>query len=384
MPFIYLDNSATTKAFPCVIEKMAAVLGEDYGNASSAHLAGRKAAAHIKEARAHIARAIGAAPSEIVFTSGGTEADNLALYGAAMSRQRRGKHIISTKGEHPAVLRTLDRLEELGFEVTQVPLLEGGQPDLIAFENALRGDTILVSAMLVNNELGTIYPLEKMREILRKKKSEAWLHTDAVQALGKIPIQVQHLGIDLMSISAHKVNGPKGCGALYVRKGIRLLPQMTGGGQEAGLRSGTENVAAIAGFGLAVQETMQKMEESANYIEQLRTLLIEQLHEKTPDVAYNSAPKDGVAHIVNLSYPGFKSEVLLNFLDGKGVCVSAASACAAPGKIKSSVLTQAGFSEKRVDSALRISFGWYNTREDVIALADALKEATKTLISASR
>lgn len=384
MNHIYLDNSATTKPYPCVVERMIELLQENYGNPSSSHQAGLRAGAAVKLAREQVARSLSVLPEEIVFTGGGTEADNLALFGGAAARCREGKHIISTMGEHPAVARTLDRLEAMGYEITRVPLLNGGQPDLSRLEAAVREDTILVSLMFVNNELGNIYPVKEVRRILNSKGSRAYLHCDGVQAFGKLVLSPRKLGVDLLTISSHKIHGPKGCGALYIRKGVLLSPHTFGGGQEKSLRSGTENTPAIAGFGEAAREMSAHLPQALERVTSLRRYAVTLLHESVPNLVFNSSEEDTIPHILSISLPGFPSEVLLNFLDSKGICVSATSACASKKKGRSSVLTQAGFSDKIIDSTLRISFGNFNTKEDCEGLAEALSEAAATLLSASK
>jgi cysteine desulfurase len=363
------------------VEKMMEILQDNFGNPSSSHQAGLKAAAAVKLAREQVARSLGALPEEIVFTSSGTEADNLALFGAAAVKCRQGKHIISTMGEHPAVSRALDRLETLGYEVTRIPLLPGGQPDMACLKKSIRKDTILVSIMLVNNELGNIYPVGEVARLLKDEKSRALLHCDGVQAFGKMSFSLRRLGVDLFSVSAHKIHGPKGIGALYIRKGVSILPHTYGGGQEKNLRSGTENTPAIVGFGEAAREMSSHQQDFLEKIGALRQYTVDRLKEKVPNIVFNSPEEDTIPHILSVSLPGLKSEVLLNFLDDKGICVSATSACASKKKAKSSILTNAGFPEKIVDSTLRISFGNFNTQTDCDSLANALYEASSTLLS---
>lgn len=380
MEQIYLDNSATTKPYPSVVEKMTEMLTDNFGNPSSSHQTGLAAAAAVKEAREQISRALSVSPEEMVFTGGGTEADNLALFGAAAAKSRQGKHILSTMGEHPAVARALDRLKEMGFEVDRVPLLPGGQPDFKQFEAMLREDTVLVSLMLVNNELGNIYPVAEVAKLLKARGSRALLHCDGVQAFGKMPLSLRGLGVDLFSVSAHKIHGPKGCGALYIRKGVSILPHTYGGGQENNLRSGTENTPAISGFGEAAREMAAHQKERVEKIWALRQHAVGLLTAKIPSVLINSPSDNVVPHILSVSLPGFKSEVLLNFLDDRGIRLSATSACASKKKAKSSVLTNAGFPDRVVDSTLRVSFGSFNTEKDCEALADALHAAVSTLL----
>ncbi len=366
----YLDNSATTK--PCE-QAVAAALNAmtvDFGNPSSLHGLGLAAENLVAAAREQLAERLGADVREVYFTSGGSEGNNTALFGAAHARQRLGRHIIATAVEHDSVLMPLKQLEKQGFEVTYLAPGPDGNLQPEQFKNALRPDTILVTCMAVNNETGAVFPVARLREVLRAAGSKALLHTDCVQAFGKLPVDAPDWGVDLLTASAHKVHGLKGCGLLYLKKGLNLPPLIYGGGQEGGLRSGTEAVPSIAAFGAAVKA----LPSSAAFLahaKSLQALLRERL-QGFQNVQINS-PQNGCPYILNFSFTGYRSETLLHFLAQRGVFVSSGSACA-KGK-GSHVLLAQGLPKSRVDSALRVSFSYQNTQEDVLALCSALTEA---------
>ena len=372
---IYLDNSATTAVCKPAADKAYAVMTEQFGNPSSLHSLGIQAEAELTEARRILAERIGATEAEIVFTSGGTEANNLAILGAARARKRRGLHIIRSAIEHPSVSAAFDRLAEEGFEVTVIPPQADGSvasDDVVA---ACRPDTVLVSVMLVNNETGALFPMEKAAPRIRKKSPLAAIHTDAVQAFGKLPIQVGRLGVDLLSFSGHKLYAPKGIGGLYCRKGTRLLsPAALGGGQEKGIRSGTENVPAAAAFGAAVA-SLPPIAESQAHFAALKERLVEGI-QTLPDTRLH-LPQNGVPYIVNFSLMGLRSETLIHFLAEREIYVSGGSACAKGHA--SPVLTAMNLPPAEIDSALRVSFGSHNTPADVDALVSALRTAADTL-----
>ena len=369
---VYLDNSATTRVYPEVAELMMKIMTEDFGNPSSMHKCGMTAEHYLKEAASAAAKSIHADISEILFTSGGTESNNTALIGTALAKKRVGKHIISTNVEHPSVGATLDFLEKEGFSVTRLPVNEKGviTPEQVA--EAMRPDTILVSVMMVNNEIGSIFPIEEITKTVHKKNPKTYVHTDAIQAYGKIPINVTKLGVDLLSVSAHKLHGPKGVGFLYIRKGTLIRPMVYGGGQQKGMRSGTENVQGIAGFGLAIKEGVidnAKLVERNDKIAALRDKLIEGLS-ACPDVRNHSM---GAPHIASLSFVGIRAEVMLHSLEAEGIYVSAGSACSSNKKKESSVLAAIDLPPEERESTLRFSFSEENTEEEVSYVIQTVK-----------
>lgn len=372
----YLDNSATTAVCEQAVRKAVELMTSCYGNPSSLHTLGIEAEKELAQARREVARLLGAAPEEITFTSGGTEGNNLAVLGGAAARGRQGRHAVTTAVEHPSVAAAFDQLEKEGWEVTR--LVPGAEGTLTApaVAAACREDTVLVSVMTVNNETGARFPVEEMVPAIRRAAPRALIHTDAVQAAGKLPLKADRWGLDLMTASAHKLHGPKGCGALYIRKGVRLLPRTLGGGQEKGLRSGTEPMPAIAAFGAAAAAVPDFGEQECHY-RGLRSRLLDRLQPVRDQIVCH-LPEGGVPYIVNLSVPGLRSETMLHFLAERGVYVSSGSACS-KGK-KSPVLTALGLAPAEIDSALRISFSRYTAEEDVDQLADGLRAAMETLI----
>ena len=370
---IYLDNSATTKVCSDAVEKIVKVLAETYGNPSSLHEKGFAAEQEVELARKIIADSLGAVSSEICFTSGGTESNNLAIFGAVEAHQRRGNKIITTSIEHSSVYNVAKELEKCGFEVVYIKPNQAGQIEFSQIEEALDEHTILVNMMLVNNETGSILPVESLKNIIKKKNLSTLLHVDAVQAFGKIPVNVNKLGADLLSLSAHKVHGPKGVGALYIRKGVRILPRTFGGEQQKKLRPGTEPVPLIVGFGAAVRQF--SISENFVEIQRLNELCRDELA-KMAGFTINS-PESAVPHILNFSTNAVKSETMLHFLSSKGIFVSSGSACA-KGK-KSRVLTEMGLSQKQVDTALRVSFSRYNTKDDVEKFVQQVRWGLETL-----
>ena len=370
----YLDNSATTAVCEAAVARMVQVMTATFGNPSSLHRFGIEAEKELTLARERVAALIGASPDRVVFTSGGTEANNLAILGAAAAKARGTRKAVTTAGEHPSVAACFDELEKQGWQVVRVPLRPDGtvMPQDIA--DACEPDTALVSAMVVNNETGAFLDMADMVKRVKRVAPQALIHTDAVQAAGKVLLKAERSGVDLMTVSSHKIHGPKGCGALYMRKGVRLLPRQIGGGQEGGLRSGTEGVPAIAGFGAAADALPPVLEQHAHFAA-LRQALLEGIS-ALPDVRVH-IPSNAVPYIVNFSVMGFRSETLTHFLAERDVFVSGGSACA-KGK-RSPVLTAMGLPEAEVDSALRISFCHTNTEEDVRRFCTALKEAVATL-----
>lgn len=371
----YLDNSATTRPCREAVEKITQMLTENYGNPSSLHSRGLQAQLAVEQARESVAKAIGAEKNEIIFTSGGTEANNLAVLGAAQSRYRSGKKLITTAIEHPSVLEAVKALETEGWEVVRLAPDSRGCFSTEALANALDGSTVLVSLMLVNNETGAIQPLEEAARLIKRSGAPALLHCDAVQAFGKLPINVKKTGVDLMTVSAHKIHGPKGVGALYVRSGVRIIPRAFGGGQERGLRSGTESTPLIAGFGGAV-DALPNTAQQLNTMRELK-IYAQELLGGLDGIEINS-PDDALPYILNISCPGIRSEVMLHHLSAGGVFVSSGSACA-KGQ-KSHVLTAMGLDRKRIDGALRISFSRFTTKEEIRLLASRLEDGLKRLI----
>lgn len=370
----YLDNSATTRVLPEAAEEAMRLMVSDFGNPSSLHSMGFQAKKELDSAREAIARRLGALPEEIIFTGGGTEANNLAVLGAARARKRMGRHIVTTKIEHDSVLNACKQLESEGFEVAYLSSGADGNISPDEIERAIRNDTVLVSLMLCNNETGAILPVQAAARAIKRKKAPALLHTDCVQGFCKLDFTVKGLGADLCTVSGHKVHGPKGIGAMYVKKGARLLPIVHGGGQERGIRSGTESLPLIGAFAAAVG-LAPRAAETLDRIGALRELLLKGLGE-VPGIEVNS-PEDGLPYIVNLSAVGVRAETMLHFLAGRGVYVSAGSAC---GRAKPShVLEAMSLSRERVSSALRVSFSRFSTEEDVFALTEGLRAGLSSL-----
>ena len=368
---IYLDNAATTRPCPEAVEAMTRALTENWGNPSATHGPGREARQLLEESRKAVLSALKAKSGTLIFTSGGTEADNQALKCAARQARHRGKHILSSAVEHEAVLNSLKDLAAEGWEVTLLKPDETGRIPLSAVAEALREDTALVSLMLVNNETGAVNDIPGVRELLRQRGSEALLHTDAVQAFTKLPMSPAALGADLISLSGHKIGGPKGVGALWLRQGLKLPPLLHGGGQEGALRSGTEAMPAIAGFGAAaaLAAGADAAAAAARYAA-LRQLLAKQLPEAT---LIGGADGPCAGHICCVSFPGCRAEVLQNWLDSQGVCVSRGSACA-KGR-RSHVLEAMGLPAPVIDGALRVSFSPETSEEDVLDFCRLVSEA---------
>ena len=370
----YLDNSATTQVLPAVAEKAVELMVKEFGNPSSLHTRGFQARKLLEEARAQVADALGAQPEEITFTSGGTESNNLVLFGAAQARRRLGNKIVTTAAEHDSVLNPCRALEQQGFQVVYLKPDSTGRLSEEALAQAIDEKTILVSVMLVNNETGAVFPVEAAGKAIRRKKAPALLHTDAVQGFGKLPFTVKRLGVDLLTLSGHKIHAPKGIGALYVKKGVRVLPRTLGGGQERGLRSGTESVPLICALGEAVKQ-LPPARETLERVGELNSLLRQHLAQ-LPQVTIHS-PEEGLPYVLNFSAGRVRGETMLHFLAERGVYVSSGSAC---GRAKPShVLEAMGLPKEQVESALRVSFSRFSTREDVEALAEGLKLGLETL-----
>ncbi len=375
---IYLDNSATTRQDPRVTKKMLEYMEESFGNPSSLHHAGVVAEKGLKEARRRMAEAIGG-EGAVAFTSGGTEADNMAIFGAAKAGRRRGRKIVTTAVEHPAVLESCAALEAEGFQVVRIGVDRGCRLDMAAMDEAIDEDTILVSVMQVNNETGTILPVEEIGRIIAEKKAPALLHCDAVQSFGKIPVPAA----DLIAVSGHKIHGPKGSGALWMRKGLHLPALLHGGGQEKGLRSGTENVPAIAGLGLAAELAMRDRKERMERIAGMRSRLLAALRDQVEDLVLNGPEETGEApglccpSILNVSFPGTRGEVILHTLEQSGICVSTGSACSSNKKGRSHVLAAMGCSPEEIEGAIRFSLSGENTMEEIEEAAEKTAEAVK-------
>ena len=369
----YLDNSATTKPCEQSIKYLNDAICNNWGNPSSLHSLGINAEEIINSCKKTIATFISCREDEILFTSGGTEANNIAILGAALSRQKRGNRIITTAFEHPSVLETVKALETKGFEVVYLKPQKNGAISLEELKNAINQKTILVSIMLVNNEIGAIQPVSEAAKIVKSSGAPALIHCDAVQGFGKLDIKVSSLGVDLMTFSGHKIHAPKGIGALYKKKGVNILPNTFGGGQQNGLRSGTEPVPLIAALEGAIK-ALPPISQQINDIQKLRDLAAKKL--SMLGVCINS-PNDALPYILNVSLEGYRSETLLHFLDAKGVYVSSGSACSKGAT--SQTLKALSLSAGRIDSALRISFSRYNTETDIMRLCDALEEAKQKI-----
>ncbi len=361
---VYADNAATTAVAPEVLEKMLPFFGQHYGNASTLYKLGQASHKAMEEARENVAAVIGASPKEIFFTGSGTESDNMALRGLMHSKQAKGrKHLITTTFEHHAILHTAQALEKEGFRVTYLPVDLTGMVDLQALENAITEDTALVSIMAANNEIGTIQPLEEIGRICRKKG--VYFHTDAVQAFGHIPIDVNAMNIDMLSLSAHKICGPKGTGAIYIRSGIMLEPVITGGGQEKNRRSGTENIPGIVGLGEAARIKRETMQAEAERVRAMQRRLIDGVLSTIPEVVLTGHPEKRLPGICSFAISAIEGESLVLMLDMKGISASTGSACSTGSLDPSHVLMAIGLSHETSHGSLRISLGEYNTEKDV-------------------
>ncbi|UYZ14664.1 cysteine desulfurase [Brevibacillus sp. WF146] len=374
---IYLDNSATTRPHPQVVEVVKRAMETYYGNPSSLHQKGLEAENILKQARAVAARFLGCKPSEIVFTSGGTESNNAAIKGVAMQYQSRGRHIITTSVEHPAVYDVCKQMEEFGFSVTYLPVDSAGRVLVEDLKRAIRPDTILVSVMHVNNELGTVQPIAEIGALL-KQYPKILFHVDAVQSVGKLPIRLKEWGIDLLSVSAHKFYGPRGIGILYKREGLILQPLLMGGGQEGGFRSGTENLPAIAGMAKAIRLLEEMGPEEPARLASITQVLRQGLAE-IPGCVVNTPSEGAAPHIVNVSFPGMKAEVLLHALEERGYLVSTKSACSSKANEPSRVLMAALQDRERALSAIRISVGRENTIDEARAFVAAAAECVASI-----
>ena len=370
----YLDNAATTPVSPEAAQAACNAMTTDFGNPSTQYPLGKAAKKALDGHRKAVADALGCKPAEVVFTSCGTESDNWALRLGAQKNRRKGRHIITTAFEHSAILQTCHEMEAEGWEVTYLMPNRQGQISLDDLKAALRPDTVLVSMMLVNNELGCVLPVKEAAALVKAYDKQILFHTDAVQGFLKVPFSAKTLGADMITISGHKIHAPKGIGALYIRSGLKLPPYILGGGQERGMRAGTEATPQIAAFGTAAEIGSAKMAQATKTMAELRAHAIDRL---TAEVDGLVVIGGGSPHILSISLPGYRSEVLMNFLEARGIYTSKSSACKKGGR--SHVLEAIGLPANVIDGALRISFSRYTTREDIDALCDALRDAKQSL-----
>ena len=380
----YFDNSATTRCYPEVAEIVVKTMIEDFGNPSAMHLKGVEAEKYVREAAQILAKILKVNEKEIIFTSGGTESNNLALFGGADANKRSGNHIITTSVEHAAVGQPAERLEQMGYEVTIVPVDHRGVVQLEALEKALRPDTILVSTMYVNNEVGAVMPVEEIAKLVHEKSPKALYHVDAIQAFGKYRIYPKKAGIDMLSVSSHKIHGPKGVGFLYINEKARIQPQILGGGQQAGMRSGTDNVPGIAGLGVAAKMVYTDFDKKIEHMYQLKERLAEGFL-KLPDVRLNGMEiREGAPQILSASFLGVRSEVLLHTLEEKGIYVSAGSACSSHKRKAAGTLSAMGMEAAQRESTLRFSFSEENTFEEVDYVLEVIGQVLPMLRRYSR
>jgi len=376
---VYLDNAATTRVCPEAAQAALAAMTEQYGNPSSTHTMGRQARAVLDASRSVIAGALGCRAETLFFTSCGSESDNWAILSGAEAQKRVGRHIITSAAEHDAVRKAADKLEKAGWEVTRLRPRRDGSVSVQDVMDALRADTALVTLMLVNNETGAVTDIAAVADEMKKRGSRALLHTDAVQGFLKLPFRADRLGADLISVSGHKIHAPKGIGALYVRKGLRLPPYLVGGGQESGLRAGTEALPQIAAFAAAVSAALSQLPESWARMEALRSKCAARVRAEIPGAVLLPF---GAPHILSLSLPGYKSEVLMNYLEAREIYVSRSSACKKGGR--SHVLEAIGLKNEVIDGALRVSFSRYTTEAEIDAFCDALRDAHDQLFTVLR
>lgn len=371
---IYFDNSSTTRPSPEVVDVVVRTMTEDFGNPSSMHKKGMDAEGYVRGSARTLADILKCAPEEICFTSGGTEANNLAVIGTALAKRRIGKTIITTSMEHPAVSEPFRFLEKEGFTVRKVPVDEAGRLDLEALSGMLTEDVILVSTMYVNNEIGAVVPVREVAELVHAKAPRAYYHVDAIQAFGKYRIHPHSLGIDMLSASGHKFHGPKGTGFLYIGKNVRIEPLLLGGGQQRGLRSGTENVPGIAGLGVAAKEAYTDLDAKVEHLYALKERMTRGLSGLEGVTIHGMRGREGAPHIVNASFDGVGSEVLLHALEERGIYISAGSACSTHKRTASPTLTAIGAPSGELTSAVRFSFSETNTEAEVDETLAALKE----------
>ena len=377
MDILYFDNSATTKVKKEVLEEMIPYFSEKYGNASSSYSLGRNNKKAIEEARKKVADLIGAKPKEIYFTGSGSESDNTAIKGFAYANRRKGNHIITSKIEHPAILESCKTLEKQGFRVTYLNVDKYGFIDLNELRKSINKETILISIMFANNEIGTIEPIEEIGKIA--KANNITFHTDAVQAVGNVPIDVEKYKIDALSMSGHKFYGPKGIGALYVKDGQEFNRYIDGGHQEKNKRAGTENVPAIVGIGKAAELASENLDEHKKYLEEIRDYYIEKLENSMTEIKLNGPKKNRLPGNANFSFKGIDGNAILYDLDLKGICVSTGSACSSGDEAPSHVLTSIGVDKEWINGSIRTTFGEDNTKEDIDFLVKSINESIKKI-----
>lgn len=379
---VYLDNSATTPIDKEVVEAMLPFLTEKFGNASSIHFFGQEARGAVDKARHQVADLINAQQNQIIFTSGGTESNNLAIRGFCQMNEKYGKHIITSKIEHPAVMNVCEQLEEIGYEVTYLPVYEDGIVHVEDVEKAIREDTVLISIMTANNEIGTIQPVKEIGELVKAQRengNKLWFHTDAVQAVGKIPVDVEEIGCDMLSISAHKIYAPKGAGALFVKRGVRLKSQNLGGHQERERRGGTENVPTIVAFGKACELANKNLQENHEHLKNLRDTFEKGVINKISEVIINGDKENRLPNISNITFKFVEGEGLLINLDMQGIAVSTGSACSSGSLEPSPIILAIGQKEELARGAVRFSFGKENTLDDVDYILEVLPKAVENL-----
>ena len=375
----YLDNSATTSCSPAATEKMVALLTQDYGNPSSMHMKGVIAEKYITEAKKKIAKTLKVEEKELIFTSGGTESNNLAIIGSALANKRAGMHVITTSIEHPSVSNPFLWLAENGFEVTYLSVDAYGQIKLDELKNAIRPDTVLVSIMHVNNEIGALQPIEAAGKVIKAANPKCLFHVDAIQSYGKMAIYPKKWNIDMLSVSGHKIHGPKGSGFLFIKDKTKVKPLIHGGGQQKGMRSGTENVPAIAGLAVAAEEMYAHLEENRNHLFALRDYFIEEV-EKLDGVSVNGKKDhDSAPHIVSVSIEGVRAEVILHTLEDRNIYVSAGSACSSNKPAISSTLQSIGLKKELLDSTVRFSFSIHTTKEELDYALEVMRETIPML-----
>ena len=370
----YFDNSATTRVLDSVMDIVTRTMTVDYANPAAKHIKGMEAENYIRDARSIIAKTLKVADKEILFTSGGSESNNMALIGTAMANKRAGMHIISTNVEHASIYNTLGFLQEQGFEITYLPVDHNGHIDLDQLREAVRPDTILVSVMYVNNEVGSVEPVAEISRVIKAKNPSTIFHVDAIQAYGKYEIRPKKEGIDLLSVSGHKIHGPKGVGFLYIDEKVKIRPLIYGGGQQKGMRSGTENVPGVAGLGVAAAEMYWNHQEKLEHLYELKEHMMKRVAE-IDGVVINSQPgRESAPQIVSVSFEGVRSEVLLHALEDRGIYVSSGSACSSNHPGVSGTLKGIGVKQELLDSTLRFSFGMFNKKEEIDYAIEVLKE----------
>ncbi len=368
----YLDNSATTKVANTVKDLMVKVMIEDFGNPSSLHMKGVDAERYIKEATDTISKLLKVQPKEIIYTSGGTESNNLALIGGAMANKRAGNHIITSDIEHASVLATMKFLEENGFRITYLPVDENGHVKLESLKEALCEETIMVSVMHVNNEIGSIQPVEEISKLVKAYKPSIIFHVDAIQSFGKLVVNPKKMGVDMLSVSGHKIHGPKGSGFLYVSEKVKIKPIIFGGGQQKGMRSGTENVPAIAGIGLAAKEAYTDFDLKIAKMVELKDYFIDKMTSLDNVTVNSKKGTESVPHVISVIFNGVRSEVMLHSLEGKNIYVSSGSACSSNKPALSKTLKGIGLDDKQIDSTIRFSLSYDTTKEELDYAADTI------------